>query len=201
MESNPTRFKNKLRAHTLQPLAPRLLSAPPVGSRPPVASLRAPAPPSPAPKALRSRLEALRLEAVQGWGAAAQGFWGNLGLRNTPAVPPSPRGESVGSGREGFSSCARAARGPRLASRVPQRKRALWPGEKRGERLQISQGEDWKEPKRPCEACAHQTPYPKSGAPGAGSRLPEPPWHRGRRPLVAEKEHYERLSDRIGALL
>ncbi|XP_042835589.1 protein ALEX-like [Panthera tigris] len=37
----------------------------------------------------------------------------------------------------------------------------------------------------------------KSGAAGARIRLPEPPWHRGRRPLVAECEHYERFSDRI----
>lgn len=90
--------------------------------------------------------------------------------------PPSPRGESVGSGREGFSSCAQAARGHVLhhVSRNAG-ELSLWPGEKRGERLQISQGEDWKEPKRPCEACAHQPPYPKSGAPGSRSRLPEPP--------------------------
>lgn len=64
-------------------------------------------------------------------------------------------------------------------------------GEER--RLQISQGEEGKEPKRPCEACAHQPPYSKSGAPRAARAL-------GRRPLVAEREHYERFSDRIDTL-
>lgn len=87
--------------------------------------------------------------------------------------PVPPREESVGSEREGVSSCAQAARGPRLASRVPQRRRALslWPGEKSGERLQINQGEKWNEPKRPCVACTHQPPYPKSGAASAQIRL------------------------------
>lgn len=48
---------------------------------------------------------------------------------------------------------------------------SLWPGEKSGERLQISQGEEWNEPKRACVAYTHQPPYPKSGAAGAQIRL------------------------------
>lgn len=116
---------------------------------------------------------------------------------------PLPRGESFGSGREGFSSCAQAAGGPRLASRVPQRRRALSLSGQgiREEKDSKSVRRGVEGTKTSLRGCAHQPPYPKSRATGARIRLPEPPRNPGRRPLVAESEHYERFSDRIGTLL
>lgn len=85
--------------------------------------------------------------------------------------PPSPRGESVGSGREGFSSCAQAARGPRLASRVPQRRRALSLArgeERRKTPNQSARGLEGT--KTSLRGLSSSAPLPKV----RGSRLPEP---------------------------
>ena len=100
---------------------------------------------------------------------------GVLSGEETFTQPSSPWGESAVSGREGFSSCAHAAQGPRLASRVPQRRRALSLSLARGEerrKLPVSQGEEWKELKRSCEACAHRPLTQSPGLPEteAGSR-------------------------------
>lgn len=92
-----------------------------------------------------------------------------------PRSRPLPQGESVVSEREGFSSCAPASRGPRLASRVPRRRRALSlaRGEERRKTPNQS-GRGAEEPKRPREACARR---PLTQAPGSWrqSRLPQPP--------------------------
>lgn len=116
---------------------------------------------------------------------------------------PSPRGVGwVGEG--GFQLLYSSVPRPTSCVTCPATQESfLWPGEKRGERFQISQGEEWKEPKRPCEACARQPPYPKSRAAGARSRILElePARHWNRRPLVAERERYWRFSDRIGTLV
>lgn len=173
--STPRHLKNKLYVHTQHPLTLSLLSALLVGSRPPVASPQRAHAPFPCVQSLVLRTWGSGSEATQGWGLRLRGLgvtWGDETLLQF-STPPPPTEESVGSEREGVSSCAQAARGPRLASRVPQRRRALslWPGEKSGERLQISQGEEWNEPKRACVAYTHQPPYPKSGAAGAQIRL------------------------------
>lgn len=83
-------------------------------------------------------------------------------------------------GREAFSVCTLTDQCPRLASRVPATQEsslALWPGKKRARetRNQSGRGEDGAE--RPYKASAHQPPYPKSGAAGTGSQLPEPAQH------------------------
>lgn len=130
--------------------------------------------PFPCARSLGLRTWNSRLEAAQVWGLRLRGSGVSWGDETLLRFPPPPEESHLGLGGRVFSSCAQAARGPRLASRVPQRRRALslWPGDKRGERLQISQGEEWKEPKHPCEACAHRPPYPKSGATGARDPAP-----------------------------
>lgn len=136
----------------------------------------------------------LRIQGCLGLGAGAQGFriFGGYETLMQSLLPlPTP---PIWVWEGGFQLLRSSSPGPTSCVTCPQRRRALWPGEKRGERLQISQGEEGKEPKRPCEACAHQPPYSKSGAPRAA-------WALGRRPLVAEREHYERFSDRIDTLL
>lgn len=95
-----------------------LLSSPPVGSRPPVASSRARRRPllmllKPCAPDL-----GLRIQGCPGLGAGAQGFrvfggYETLMQSLLPLLTPP-----FGSGREGFSSCVQAAQGPRLASRV-----------------------------------------------------------------------------------
>lgn len=115
-------------------------------------------------------------EAAQGWGLGLRGSGVIWGYETLLQSPPPLEESLLGLGGR-VSAPALKQPGAHVLHHVSRNagELSLWPGEKRGERLQISQGEDWKEPKRPCEACAHQPPYPKSGAPGSRSRLPEPP--------------------------
>lgn len=85
--------------------------------------------------------------------------------------PPSPE-ESVGLGREGFSSCTPASRGPRLASRVPQR-RSAFSGQRRSEEkdsksVRERSGRSQNVPARPA-LTSPLTQSPGPLAPGAGS--------------------------------
>lgn len=102
---------------------PRLFSTPSVGSRPPVAFRRAHL--YPLPRYLQPHSPYLELKSCGclGLGVQLRGskvFWGD---KNPSCSPSSPRENQLG--REGFSSCTPASRGPRLASRVPQRRSAF----------------------------------------------------------------------------
>ena len=105
---------------------------------------------------------------------------GVLSGEETFTQPSSPWGESAVSGREGFSSCAHAAQGPRLASRVPQRRRALsLSGQGRREEKAPSQsGRGVEGAKTFLRGLRSSPPYPKSRASGDRSGLPQPPGHR-----------------------
>lgn len=103
------------------------------------------------------------------------GFWlrGSRGDKNLPAVPPPPEESQLG--REDFSSHTPASRGPRLASRVPQRRRAfsLARGEaRRNTPNQSGRGEEGAEPS--LRGLRSSAPLPKVW----GRWRPEPALHR-----------------------
>lgn len=97
-------------------------------------------------------------------------FQGYPGVMKPFFSSPSPE-ESVGLGREGFSSCTPASRGPRLASRVPQRRRAF-SGQGRSEEkdsksVRERSGRSQNVPARPA-LVSPLTQSPGPPAPGAG---------------------------------
>lgn len=123
MESTLRHLKHQLCAHTASPRpSPPVLSA--SGLTTTCRILMHADTPFPCAQSFALWTWSSGSKAAQGWGLRLRCSGVTWGEENIMQFP-LPQGESVGSGREGFSSCAQAARGPRLASRVPQRRRGL----------------------------------------------------------------------------
>lgn len=201
MESTPTHFKNKLRAHTRHPLplASCLLRrwAHDHLSHPIPARACTPFPPAQS-LALQTWAGS---EAAQGWGLGLRGsgvIWGYETLLQSPL--PSRRVCWVWEG--GFQLLRSSSPGPTSCITCPATQESSLSGQGRREEKDsksVSErtGRNQNVPARP-ELISPLTQSPGLPAPGACSRS-----HLGQgwRPLVAEKEHYERFSDRIGTLL
>ena len=198
MGSTPTHFKNKLRAHTRHPLplASCLLRR---WAHDHLSHPRArlhPLPTRPKPCAPDSEL---RIRGCWGLGLRGSGvIWGYETLLQSPL--PSRRVCWVWEG--GFQLLRSSSPGPTSCITCPATQESSLSGQGRREEkdsksVRERTGRSQNVPAWPA-LISPLTQSPGLPAAGAGSRS-----HLGRgwRPLVAEKEHYERFSDRIGALL
>lgn len=153
-----------------QPLAPR--PSPPLrpsGGLATTCRILAPARLWPLPRHLKPHSPdvGLTIGGSLGLGSLATGLNGILGVIKPSAVPPPPEENQLG-GR--ISLLDSSVQRPTSYVTCPTTQESLLSGQGRSEDKHSSRGEERKERSHLCEACAHQPPYPKSGATGA----PEP---------------------------